>query len=88
MRACVCVCACVCVLVCEMCVCLCLNCVCVCVAVTALCFWQYFETRGKDETYTFHMGFVMTFSKETFFLTMGLWGFRLVLPCAVLAIVH
>ncbi|KAL8625996.1 hypothetical protein ACOMHN_012588 [Nucella lapillus] len=39
---------------------------------TGLCFWQYFEVKDSLETYTIHMGFQMTFSKESFFLAMGI----------------
>ncbi|XP_070177370.1 choline transporter-like protein 2 isoform X2 [Littorina saxatilis] len=41
-------------------------------ALTAVCFWQYFETKDTGDTYTLHMGFLMTFSKEKFFLVSGI----------------
>ena len=71
---CIIMCVCTCVLVyTHVCVyiCVCVH-VCVCVAVTAVCFWQYYEVKDKDEEFTIHMGIVMTFSKEKFFLTTGL----------------
>ncbi|XP_076455047.1 choline transporter-like protein 2 isoform X2 [Babylonia areolata] len=39
---------------------------------TAVCFWQYLETKDSGETFTIHMGFTMSFSKESFFLAMGI----------------
>jgi hypothetical protein len=32
---------------------------------------MYWESRDSGESYTIHMGFMMTFSKEKFFLVTG-----------------
>lgn len=39
---------------------------------TGACFWMYYQTKDTGETFTVHMGFIMTFSKENFFLVTGI----------------
>lgn len=39
---------------------------------TAVCFWMYYQTKDTGESFTIHMGFEMTFSKEKFFLITGI----------------
>lgn len=41
-------------------------------ALTGVCFWMYWDSKDSGETYTIHMGFEMTFSKEKFFLLSGI----------------